>query len=172
MTVSYINTELFNERILIKHKYLNTKNIDNHVYNELSKKIEGKCYNNGYVIADKIEMINKTLGKPINVDSENYIGYNVRFKATLIQPGIDDIIECYINNVNKMGIIAFIKYKDIIDEGENNGFEGSPLLIIIPLQTYEDHENLNVGQKINVTVKAVRVKYNANKIQLVCEIVE
>ena len=116
-------------------------------------------------------MINKTLGKPVNLDSENYICYNVRFKATLIQPGIDDIIECYINNVNKMGIIAFIKYKDIIDGGDNNGFEDSPLLIIIPLQTYSNPEELHVGQKINALVKAVRVKYNANKIQLVCEIV-
>ena len=37
MTVSYINTELFNERILIKHKHLNTKNQTDTIKNNVNE---------------------------------------------------------------------------------------------------------------------------------------
>ena len=166
--LSFVNEQLLNEIVNITNRDLNTTDINNEIYNKLIEKIENKCYNNGFIIKDSIELVNKTLGKIININSNNYISYNVRFKAKLIQPGIDDIIDCYIDNINKMGFISYIKFKDILGNYEdNNSLKDSPLIIIIPLQTIENPENYNVGQRISIKTNAIRLKFNANKIQIV-----
>ena len=170
---SYISTQLFTENIKLNLNEINTKNLNLKIYSKICGKIEGKCYNNGFVLKDSVELINKRLGKFINVDTSNYLNYNVRFTATLIQPGIEDVIECHIDNINKLGIIAYIKYKDIIEgSDENNGLDRSPLIIIIPNESIENIEKYNINQKIKVIVKAIRFKFNANKIQLVANIHE
>ena len=86
--------------------------------------------------------------------------------------GKDEIIDCYIDNINKMGIIAYIKFKDIISGNkDNNTLQESPLIIIIPYQTVENIDEMNIGKKIKVKINAIRIKFNADKIQIVGEIV-
>jgi DNA-directed RNA polymerase subunit E'/Rpb7 len=161
------------ENIKLNLNEMDTKNLNLKIYKKICEKVESKCYSNGYILKNSVDLINKSLGKFINVDTNNYVSYNVKFKAKIFKPSIDDVIECYIDNINKLGIIAYIKYKDIIDDyTENNGLDKSPLIIIIPNETIKDVEKYNITQKIKITVKAVRFKFNTNKIQLVGNIYE
>ena len=53
-----------------------------------------------------------------------------------------------------------------------NGINESPLFIIIPNENIEDIKKYNNNQKIKIIVKAVRMQYNANKIQIIGDIIE
>ena len=76
------------------------------------------------------------------------------------------------NDINKMGIIAYIKMRDIIDDYEGaNTLQDSPVLIIIPNETIEDVEDIDIGKKIKIKVNATRIKFNADKIQIVGTII-
>ena len=148
--------------------YLNPEDTNNDVndiiFNKLKNKVEGVCINEGYVIKDSIELLNKTLGKLINIDNHSKIIYNVKYTAKLLYPVKGEVIDCYINSFNKMGAVAYVKLSDIIDDysGDNN-FSDSPFIIIIPNQEID----LNINQKISVTIKAHRIKYNAPIINIV-----
>ena len=164
---SYISNEILTEKIQIDFGEINTKDINTKIYSILKNKIENKCYKSGYIIQNSIKIINKTLGKIFNYDSKSMIEYNIRFSVKIIKPTIDDIIQCYISEKNKLGILAYIKYKDIIDNGNNNGIGESPLLIIIPMETINDIDKYDINMKIKVVVKATRIKFDANKIQVI-----
>jgi len=171
--ISYINTQKLSEIINIEYNEINTKNLDQKVYNKLLEKVDNKCYKNGYILKNSIKMINKSLCKLENLDSENKLLYNIKFSANILKPSKDDIIDCYIDNINKMGIIAYIKLKDIIEDyNGGNTLNDSPLIIIIPLQLIENIDTMNIGKKIKVKVNATRIKFNANQIQIVGTIIE
>ena len=164
---TYYSNEILTEKIHINFSEINTKDINTKIYDILKNKIENKCYNSGFIIENSVKIINKSLGKIVNFDSKNMIEYNIRFSVKIIKPTIDDIIECYISEKNKLGILAYIKYKDIIENGKNNGISESPLLIIIPMETIDDIDKYNDNMKIKVVVKATRIKFDANKIQVI-----
>ena len=171
--LSYINTQKLSEIINIEYNEINTKNLDQKIYNKLLEKVDNKCYKNGYILKNSIKMINKSLCKLENLDSENKLVCKTNFSVAIIQPGVEDIIECYIDNINKMGIIAYIKLKDIIEDYKGgNTLNDSPLIIIIPLQLIENIDTMNIGKKIKVKVNATRIKFNANQIQIVGTIIE
>ena len=110
-------------------------------------------------IKNSVEMINKSLCKLESLDSNNLLTCKINFSVDMIRPETDDIIECYIDNINKMGVIAYIKLKDIIKDYEGGGvLKDSPLIIIIPLQLIDDIDELNIGQKIKVKNKCIKIK--------------
>ena len=164
---SYTIDEILTEKIQINFNELNTRDINTKIYSILKNKVENKCYKSGYILQNSVKIINKTLGKIVNYDSSSMVEYNIRFSVKIIKPTIDDIIECYISEKNKLGILAYIKYKDIIENGTNNGIGESPLLIIIPMETINDIDKYDDNMKIKVVVKATRVKFDANKIQVI-----
>ena len=165
---NYYNSEILTEKIQINFNEINTKDINTKIYSILKNKVENKCYKSGYIIKNSVKIINKTLGKIVNYDSNSMIEYNIRFSVKIIKPTIDNIIECYISEKNKLGILAYIKYKDIIEnDNKNNGINESPLLIIIPMETITDIDKYDSDMKIKIIVKATRVKFDANKIQVI-----
>ena len=170
--ISYITKQKFSEIINIDYKDI-TKRFDEKIYHKLLEKVGDRCYNNGYTIKNSVEMINKSLCKLESLDSNNLLTCKINFSVDMIRPETDDIIECYIDNINKMGVIAYIKLKDLV-----KGYEGgsvlkdSPLIIIIPLQLIDDIDELNIGQKIKVKTNASRLKFNAKQIQVVGEIID
>ena len=164
---SYTIDEILTEKIQINFNELNTKDINTKIYSLLKNKVENKCYKSGYILQNSVKIINKTLGKIVNYESKSMIEYKIRFSVKIIKPTIDDIIECYISEKNKLGILAYIKYKDIIENGNNNGISESPLLIIIPMETISDIDKYDTNMKIKVVVKATRIKFDANKIQVI-----
>ena len=170
---SFVTNQLLNEEIYLDAQNMNYNNLEKMITGKLNTKISGKCYNNGYVIPNTTEFIKKTLGKVVNVDNKNKILYNIKFSVKMLIPSKGDIISCYIDGINKMGIIAYIKMGEVIDgyEGEDN-LKSSPLIIMIPEDKIHNIEEKNVKQKIKVYIKAVRVKYGTSEIQLVANDVD
>ena len=66
---TYYSNEILTEKIQINFNELNTKDINTKIYSILKNKIENKCYKSGYIIQNSIKIINKTLGKIVNYDS-------------------------------------------------------------------------------------------------------
>ena len=99
--ISYINTQKLSEIINIEYNEINTKNLDQKVYNKLLEKVDNKCYKNGYILKNSIKMINKSLCKLESLDSNNLLTCKINFTVDMIRPETDDIIGCYIDNINK-----------------------------------------------------------------------
>ena len=173
MGTNYVVSQILTDKIDIKPSELNTSNIVELLVLKLKHKIGNKIYNNGYIIKNSITFIGKTIGRIINLNDINKIEYTIKYSVEMILPTVDDIIECYIDNKNKMGIIAYIKKREIIEDytGENT-IRDSPLLIIIPNETIDNIEKYNIGTKIKINVLATRSKINNDKIQIIGAIIE
>ena len=174
MTLSYINTQKLTKIINIKPNELN-QNINEIIFLKLKEFTEGFCINEGYVITDSINIINKSIGKIINLNNKSYVQYSINYSAIILSPNKDDIINCYIDNINKLGIVAYIKLSELIKstdininiDNEIDTFSNSPLIIIIPETNIDDITKYNKNDNINIKVVAIRIKYNSDKIQLI-----
>ena len=51
-----------------------------------------------------------------------------------------------------------------------NTLEDSPLIVIIPIDDVKEIDKLQVNDKIEIEVIASRIKFNANKIQIIGKI--
>ena len=176
MTLSYINTQKLTTKINIKPNELN-QNINEIIFLKLKELTEGVCINEGYVITDSIDIINKYIGKIINLNNKSYIEYCINYSAIILSPNKDDIINCYIDNINKLGIVAYIKFTELINSIDNinldidndqiDTFINSPLIIIVPETNIDDITKYNKNDNINIKVVAIRIKYNSDKIQII-----
>jgi DNA-directed RNA polymerase subunit E'/Rpb7 len=171
--ISYLSNQILSDSIHLSPNELNVDNITESIIKLLINKNENTCNEIGYVIKNTVKLISKQLGELINIGNKNQIIYNVKYSSTILKPTEGDIIECYIENINKMGLLCYIKLGDILNEydGENN-MTDSPLIIIIPLNLIKNNINdYNIKQKIKIKVNATRNKYKSDKIQLIGEIV-
>lgn len=143
------------------------KNLENTIRNKLKNKIEGLCFEDGYVIKDSVKMISKGMGKIVINDNKSTIKYNIKYKANIISPAEGDVIESYISNINKMGVVSYIKLK------ETDTSDDSPIVIMIPRDYFSSSiynvDDLHVGQKISVTVVGSRIKYRSTKVQVIAK---
>jgi DNA-directed RNA polymerase subunit E'/Rpb7 len=162
----FISEQLLNKDIYLDPKNLNHNLIDN-IKNKIKNSIEGKCNEIGYVIKDSVTIIHKSNGKLININNHNNILYNIKYKCKLIIPTIGEVIKCYIKDITEAGVIGYIKIKDYITDYKDNDFTDTPIICIVPLNRFDEPENLKVDDKINIRVTAIRKKYNQINIQLV-----
>lgn len=176
MDLSYISVQKLSEKINIKPNELN-KNINETIFYKLKTQNEGLCINEGYIIKNSIEIINKSMGHILNLNNKSYIQYDINYKALLLSPKENDIINCYIDNINKLGIVAYVKMTELlssininIDE-TNDTFNNSPVVIIIPEINIDDITKYNNNDNINVKINALRIKYNSDKIQLIATLI-
>ena len=159
---SLVSNQILSDTIYLNPEDANN-NINDIIFNKL-KENEGICLNEGYIIKDSIEELNKSLGKLINIDNQSKIIYNIKYTAKLLYPVKGEKIDCYINSFNKMGAVAYIKLSDIIEGyNGNNDFPDSPFIIIIPNQNID----LEINQKVTVEIKAHRIKYNSPIVNIV-----
>ena len=161
--MSYASKQSFQTNLNIHSKYLN-KDIDNLILIKLKEKYENKCSENGFVIEDSIEINKRKIGKIKTISNKSCISYDVLYSANIIYPTEGDEMEIIVDRVNKMGVLGYININD-------NDFEGSPLIIIIPSEyfneTTRDINSITKFQKINVKVLGCRIKFNSKKIQIV-----
>jgi len=141
-----------------------TRNIDGLILHKL-KKYETKCMKYGYIIADKTELISRSVGKVRNIDNKSYIEYDISYKIESILPSVGSIYKCIVGNITKMGLICYIEYGDFKD------IKSSPLLIIIPKE-HCDIEKQKEGRNIKAETLDTRIKYMGSQIQIVCKIVD
>mgnify|MGYP003388671790 FL=1 len=167
----YIANQLFNNNISLSPTDLN-KNIDNIILHKLKSIYEGYCKDNCYILHNSINIINRSIGKIETHENRNVIKYDVKYSCDIISPTKGENIEVIVNNINKMGIISYIK----IDEKysiSDTPFENSPLIVIIPndMITNYNINDINIGQKLKVEILGFRIKFRNEKIQVVCKIV-
>jgi DNA-directed RNA polymerase subunit E'/Rpb7 len=164
--MSFISEQLLTININLKPDEMKT-DIDNLIKQKLKEKIECKCSENGYILKDSIIIIKRSLGKIQTFNQKSIITFIITYKAKVISPIKGLSLDVYINNINKMGVIAFIK----LGIKENETFDDSPLIIILPKEYFNENtqsfEDLKINQKINITVVGSRIKYNSDKIQVV-----
>ena len=145
-----------------------SRNIDGLIKHKMKNIYENKCSKNGYVISDSLDIIQRSFGKSIVINGESFIQYEINYKIKCIMPCKDDIYECIIDSITRMGIIAFLNYK----EKEESVIKDSPLLIIIPKEYFTDENritDLTIGQKIKIKVLDARIKYMSKQIQVIGE---
>jgi len=166
MALTYINEQLLTTNLFVNASQVN-KNIDNVIKDNLKEQLEGLCYEDGYVVKDSVKIINKSMGKIVVNDNVSSVSYSIKYKAKIISPSEGDIIESYVSNVNKMGVVAYIKLSD----GDSS--EDSPLVIMVPREYFEqsiyNFDDINVGQKLKVIVIGTRIKYRSEKVQIIAK---
>ena len=164
---SHVKEQLLTTTIHIKSSDIyKTKNIDGLLKHNFKKLNEGYCGKYGYVIPDSINIIKRSVGKVVTHNTESKVEFNISYKMKTILPCKDDIYECVINSITKMGIIAFMTNKE---NKTKNNIKDSPVLVIIPQEYIEDKslESFEIGQQINIEILDSRIKYRAVQIQTV-----
>ena len=91
-----------------------SKNLDYYILDILKEKIGNKCINEGYVDKDSIEIIKRSIGKLDSNNINGNIDFIVNFKANICNPLLNNIIDCVVDDNNKIGIIALNKPLDIV----------------------------------------------------------
>ena len=166
MAPTYITEQLLTTNLFVNASQVN-KNIDNVIKENLKEQLEGLCYEDGYIVKDSVKIINKSMGKIVVNDNVSSVSYSIRYKAKIISPSEGDIIESFVSNVNKMGVVSYIKLSDV------GSSEDSPLVIMIPREYFDqsiyNFDDINVGQKINVVVVGSRIKYRSEKVQVIAK---
>tara|TARA_B100000900_G_C20601378_1_gene725800 strand:- start:5693 stop:6184 length:492 start_codon:yes stop_codon:yes gene_type:complete len=161
--------DIIRECIKIKEVHVSPSNISSTIGNtidfKIKKDMEGVCCEDGYILRDSIQIIERSMGKIINVNNQSKITYNIKYKCSIINPSKGMKIDCYINSVTKMGAVAYIKYDEIKD------FKDSPLLIIIPKSYSPEAESLEINTKHKIEILATRLKYRSNQIHVVAKLV-
>lgn len=169
MPHTYITEQLLTTNLFVNASQVN-KDIDNVIKDNLKEQLEGLCYEDGYIVKDSVKIINKSMGKIVVNDNVSSVSYSIKYKAKIISPSDGDIIETYVSNVNKMGVVAYIKLSD----GDSS--EDSPMIIMIPREYFEKSiynvDDINVGQKLNVIVVGSRIKYRSEKVQIIARPVD
>ena len=165
--VNYLTEQILDTTIFISPTALNT-DIIVVLLKQLKEKIENRCNHIGYVLNNSTNIIKKSMGVITTNNNNTSIKYNIQYKCSILSPSVNGIIDCYVNNKNKMGVICYIKLSEIIQSSNiGDNLKDSPLIIIIPLSRAKDIDSINIGDKIQVKVNAIRNKYREDKIQVV-----
>ena len=164
--MSYKSEQLLTSTLIMHPKDL-TNDIDNMIKLRLKESIEGRCYEDGYIVKDSIRIIQRSIGNIVTNNKKSEIKYVIKYKAEIISPSVNDEIKMNISSINKMGVIGYIKNK------ENDTFEDSPLLIMVPKEYFIDSSlnfnDLLVNQVIDVVTIGSRTKYNTKNIQVIAK---
>ena len=157
--------QLISDTVLIQCSKLK-KNINGYIYHYIKDKYEGKCYENGYIIPDSLNIISRSAGKITIIDGESLIKYEITYQVKSIIPSIGDIYDCKIENITKMGIVGYLDYNSCT-------MENSPILFIIPNQYFgnKEFDAKDLHRTIQVKILDIRIKFMQTQIQIVAELV-
>ncbi len=153
-----INSNLYHqcvltERMIIEAKYLN-ENLENHIFQNLTKRVEGKCINEGYVMKNSVSILKKSIGKITGSRFTGDITYDVAFTANVCNPEPGAVIDCQVKGINKLGL-----------KGKNG-----PMTIVVPKQFHDDLEyfhKISVNDVVKVEVICKNIVLNDNEIKVV-----
>lgn len=152
------------ERIFLEPEFL-TDDIKNNIFNKIKKKFEGYCnYEYGYFVKI-IEIIN-ILDNWVSNVTHNVI-FKVKFKAVILRPEKEKILECNVKMIFQHGIFMEInKLKLLIPIGCLKNYE------------YDKNSGTFISKKktIKITdvvkVKIKDVRYENKNFSCIGEIVE
>ena len=149
---------LIKQRIIIQSKHLNNK-INEYITGYLKNKFEGRCVSEGYIQQDSIEIINKSIGYMNGSRFTGDITYDILYKAKICNPMANNIIECQVKFINKLGLLC------------NNG----PITIIVGRQFHNNQKLLdviNVGDIIKVSIIDKKFSLNDKVIEVTARLID
>ena len=124
----------------------------------MSKKIEGKCGENGYVKEGTTEILNYSNG----ICKGSSVLFDVVYQCDVCNPVQGMIIECVVKNITKAGIRA-----------EIDGFEKSPLVIFIARDHHysiKEFSTISEGEQIKAQVIGQRFELNDTYVSVIAEL--
>ena len=168
-SVHHVSKQMLKTTLSVLSKDINN-NLDNTIKQQLKTQVEGLCYEDGYVLENSVNIIQRNIGEIITRNNTSSVKYLITYEADILSPTIGDQYNVFISNINKMGIISFIKLK------ESDTHETSPLIIMIP-KDYIDGSMLNIddlfiGQSLDVIIIGSREKFRSDKIQIIAKPIE
>lgn len=123
------------------------------------KEYEGTCINMGYIMRNSVVMIDRKVGKIPNSDMiGGKILFDISYQMALISPKPQHIIPCVVEEINKIGVLAFGGIED------NN-----PLWITLIKQNHPDvsvFKDISKGDHIVVKVLSSKCKLKEKMIQV------
>lgn len=128
--------------------------INSIILNKIKKEVGDRCVSSGYLEADSIEIIERTIGKIYAEHLNGDIIYNVRYSAKICNPIKGMELTAVVENINKMGIMAIAK----------------PLTIVLARQHHVNRKcfkNIKVGDEISLTVIGSRFELNETEISVI-----
>ena len=162
--MEHIKEQLLTTTVHLSAKDISkTKNIDGLLKYKVKDEYENLCNKHGYVLKDSVQIKNRSVGKLVNHNNESMIEYQITMKTGVIYPCKDDLFDCKIDNITKMGVIGYLSVGDY-------DIETSPIIFIIPNEYIGDTGSLLKGNTVSVQVLQSRIKYKSSQIQVVGKI--
>lgn len=153
-----VNENLYIPNILSKKLSINCEELEEDIDIVLKKKlvnsIGNRCLKEGYVNAESVNIVSRTIGtiNPNHFNGEVY--YNVQYEALICNPIKDMVIQCKIKNINQLGIMA----------------ETDCLTIVVAKQYIDQSrplESFSIGDNIMVTIVGSRFDLNDKYITII-----
>jgi len=126
--------------------------INDLLLNKLKTRLENKCSRNGFVLADTLKILSRSLGKATNGRFVGDYNFYVQLQGSVLNPPDGIVIEGEVISKNKMGL--YMNYKNAIR-------------VIVPRDLHignEEFDSVNVGNIIKVEIKKSRFQVNDNSI--------
>ena len=166
MKDKYYSSVILTTNVNIKPTQLKG-DINKIILNTLRRRYEGVCNKDGFIITNSIELLNRSIGEIKTINNESLINYNITYKSNIISPSMDSVYDSYVETINKLGIISYIKLK------EEDTMKESPFIIITPREYLDEEafESIKIQDKIQIKVKSFRIKYLSKHIHIVATIV-
>ena len=162
--MEHVSKQMLTQTLSIPAKEI-TGNLDVIIKNNLKDRLEGICSEVGYILPESINIIKRNIGMIQTRNNKSEISYLINYSADVLSPSEGEIYEVYVNNINKMGVISYIKLND------SDTHETSPLIIMIPKDFMDSSilniEDLHIGQRLKVIIVGSRIKIYSDKIQVV-----
>ena len=151
----FYDTTLY-KRIVINPDNIN-KDLNETLKNILITDVEGKCVREGYIEENSINIIKRSVPYFYGNQLNGSMAIDIIYSAKICCPTKGNIIECDVQKINKLGILA----------------STGPLSIIIARQF---HKNKNIfkdikeNEKISIKVIDKRFNINEKKISIIAEL--
>ena len=139
---------------------LNHGNLDHILLERLRDMMEGKCHSYGYIRPNSIEILTRSAGFMPPEYFNGVLIYKIKYSAEICNPNPGMVIECKVNNINKMGLLA----------GINEDFQKSPLVILVSKQHHKNKEvftDIKVGTAISVEVVGKKYELHDKYISII-----
>lgn len=135
---------LIKEEIHLPSHFL-AKDFEDHIKERLNNRLGGKCRKEGLIVPSSIEIIKRSAPVYDDAQFHGQMKFRVVLKAQVINPAIDEELECKVVNINKMGITCRREYMNILVPHELNP---DPAVA----------EKIKVDDEVKVKVKGKRFK--------------
>lgn len=152
---------IYIEQLLTRKISIQITRINNQLLEQItsiiSKQIEGKCIQNGYIKPKSINIQTYSSG----VIKGSYVIFDVVFTCLIANPVEGQQLQCVVENITKAGL------KCRLDDDE------SPFVIFIARDHHYMNENMNksIGDKVTVKVIGQRFELNDTFISIIAALV-